>query len=144
MLESVLKDKNFSKLMKKHIFECIDYLLKEKISFSIVVNLEFVKFDPELPDEIKKKFGKNILFTLAGYTFESARLESDLLSFEAGFGANDYASTLFIPLGAIIQIVLEDTPILLNFSIHSEKNIDEKSGIEKSKQLFASNPNNKL
>ena len=119
MIEEILDDEKFALLMKMHVYECIDFLLQRNINFSIMANLPLVSFEPELPAEIKASFNMPvIIFTLAGYTFESTRLSEDSISFEAGFGAQDYASLVSLPLGAIVQILVENSPILVNFSKH--------------------------
>jgi len=46
MLDEILDDEKFSAIMKRHIFECIEYLLKNDRSFSAMANLDLVKFDP--------------------------------------------------------------------------------------------------
>lgn len=142
MLDEILDDEKFSLLMKMHIYECIDYLLQNNRAFSVMANLDLVKFEPELPSEISSHFRPPVVvFTLDGYTFESAKLSQDMLSFEAGFGADDFASFVSFPLGAIVQILIENSPILINFSIHKEK--QEPNKMEKSMSMFMSNPKNR-
>lgn len=142
MLETILDDEKFALLMKMHVYECIDYLLQNNYPFSVMANLDLVKFEPELPSEIKSNF-KNpiIIFTLDGYTFQSAKLAQDSLSFEAGFGPNDFASLVKFPLGAVVQILVENSPILINFSIHKSK--EQKNETQKSMSIFMSNPKNR-
>ncbi|WP_169754174.1 hypothetical protein [Campylobacter curvus] len=143
MIEEILDDEKFALLMKMHVYECIDFLLQRNINFSIMANLPLVSFEPELPAEIKAGFNMPvIIFTLAGYTFESTRLSEDSISFEAGFGAQDYASLVSLPLGAIVQILVENSPILVNFSIHKSKTA-HKDHTKKSISAFMSNPQNK-
>ena len=142
MLEKILDDEQFALLMKMHVHECIDYLLQNDCPFSVMANLDLVKFEPELPHEIMSKFkAPAIVFTLDGYTFSSAKLTQDKLSFEAGFGADDFASLVSFPLGAVVQILVENSPILINFSIHKDK--EEKNKTQKSMSIFMSNPKNR-
>ncbi|MBR8462115.1 hypothetical protein KDE12_04500 [Campylobacter sp. faydin G-105] len=143
VLENLLDNQDFGLLMKMHIYECIDFLLQNGINFSVMSNLPLVKFEPELPPEITSNFTMPvILFTLAGYTFESVKLSQESLSFEAGFGANNYGSVVSMPLGAIVQILIEDSPILVNFAIHKSKPT-QKSEAQKSMSVFMSNPKNR-
>ena len=140
MLDEILDDEKFSAMMKRHVFECIEYLLKSDRSFSAMANLDLVKFDPELPECISSTFtAPVIVFTLAGYTFSSAKLTPEELSFEAGFGKENFASVVSFPLGAIVQILVENSPILVNFSIYKS----QKNQLEKSMSALMSNPNNK-
>ncbi|MDO5045089.1 hypothetical protein [Campylobacter sp.] len=142
MLEKILDDEKFALLMKMHIYECIDYLFQNNQPFSVMVNLDLVKFTPELPSNISASFKHPVIvFTLDGYTFESAKLTQDELSFEAGFGPDNFASLVSFPLGAIIQILVENSAILVNFSIHKEKDLKNKT--EKSMSVFLSNPKNR-
>ena len=140
MLDEILDDEKFSAMMKEHVFECIEYLLKNDRSFSAMANLDLVKFNPELPEYIMSTFtAPVIVFTLAGYTFSSAKLTPEELSFEAGFGKENFASVVSFPLGAIVQILVENSPILVNFSIYKS----QKNQLEKSMSALMSNPNNK-
>lgn len=140
MLDEILDDERFAAMMKRHVFECIEYLLKNDRTFSAMANLDLVKFDPELPEYISSTFtAPVIVFTLAGYTFSSAKLTLEELSFEAGFGKENFASIVSFPLGAIVQILVENSPILVNFSVYKT----QKSQLEKSMSALMSNPNNK-
>ena len=140
MLDEILDDEKFSAIMKRHVFECVEYLLKNDRAFSAMANLDLVKFDPELPEYISSTFtAPVIVFTLAGYTFSSAKLTPEELSFEAGFGKENFASVVSFPLGAIVQILVENSPILVNFSVYKT----QKSQLEKSMSALMSNPNNK-
>lgn len=142
MLDKILDDEKFALLMKMHVYECIDYLLQNNRPFSVMANSDLVKFEPELPKNISSTFTSPvILFTLDGYTFSSAKLMQDSLSFEAGFGSDDFASLVSFPLGAVVQILVENSPILINFSIYKEKKSSSKT--QKSMSIFMSNPKNK-
>ena len=143
MLDEILDDEKFALLMKMHVYECIDFLLEKGVNFSVVANLPLVSFEPSLPDEISRSFSMPvIMFSLGGYTLESARLTQDELSFEAGFGSENFASVVSFPLGAVVQILVENSPVLVNFSIHKpkEKQVDHA---KKSASVFLQNPKNK-
>ncbi|AII14615.1 hypothetical protein CIG2463D_0771 [Campylobacter iguaniorum] len=142
MLENILKDDSFCTLMKMHVYECLEYVLQKNAEFSVLVNLKYTKFTPDLPAHIKDSFKSPvILFTLGGYTLQSANLSQNELSFEAGFGSENFASLVEVPLGAIVQILVSESPILINFSEYKED--ASKVRTEKSKNIFMSNPNNK-
>ncbi|PSM52500.1 hypothetical protein CBLAS_0604 [Campylobacter blaseri] len=135
MIEDILKDEEFVDIMKAHAFDCLDFLLEKDINFSIMANLEFVSFNPPLPKEIRDKFKMPaIVFELGGYTLESSSLdeENEKFEFEAGFGENDFASVVTIPLNAIIQIFIENNPIFVNFSIS-----EPKKDVKPKKRVFS-------
>ncbi|MCZ6117689.1 hypothetical protein [Campylobacter ureolyticus] len=134
---TILKDSVFCDLMKNHAKECLEYLLERNRGFNIVVNLKNVKFNPELPKEISDNFSNLIMFELDNYTLESAFLEDDFLIFEAGFGNENFASTLSVPLSDIIQINLKNQPIFINLSIQEKKD-NEEDKRAKSKKIFSS------
>lgn len=134
---TILKDSAFCDLMKNHAKECLEYLLEKNCGFNIVVNLKNVKFNPELPKEISDNFSNLIMFELDNYTLESAFLEDDFLIFEAGFGNENFASTLSVPLSDIIQINLKNQPIFINLSIQERKE-NEEDKRAKSKKIFSS------
>lgn len=134
---TILKDSVFCDLMKNHAKECLEYLLEKNRGFNIVVNLKNVKFNPELPKEISDNFSNLIMFELGNYTLESAFLEDDFLIFEAGFGNENFASTLSVPLSDIIQINLKNQPIFINLSMQEKKD-NEEDKRAKSKKIFSS------
>lgn len=146
MLDRLLDNDEFALLMKTHVYECLDFLLQSKTHFSVLVNLPLVKFEPELPERVKIGFNAPaLLFTLAGYTFESAELTREELNFEAGFGNENFASVVSFPLGAVVQILVENSPVLVNFAIYKKpvRPHADKNKTQKSMFVFMSNPNNK-
>ena len=94
MLDEILNDEKFSLLMKMHVYECIEYLLQNNRPFSIMANIDFVNFSPELPEIIKQGFNQPvIIFTLAGYTFESAILSENEIKFKILIQGERYEQT---------------------------------------------------
>ncbi|AQW83061.1 hypothetical protein [Campylobacter pinnipediorum] len=143
MLEKVSNDESFGLLMKRHIYECLDYLLQNGIDFYIFSDISLIGFAPELPEEIKKTFKAPIvMFVLSGYTFQSAILSKEEISFEAGFGKDNFASVVKVPLNAIVQIGIENQGILTNIS-NPKKPVSKTDNTQKSLSIFKSNPNNK-
>ncbi|MGG7048298.1 MULTISPECIES: hypothetical protein [unclassified Campylobacter] len=139
MLNELLNNEKFALLMKMHVYECVDFLLQNGTDFAIVANLDLTSFEPPLPDEIAGSFShKVIVFALGGYTFESAKLTQDTLSFEAGFGPNDFASVVSVKLSGIVQIMVEENTIMINFAVAKPKKESKKS-----MSIFKSNPKNK-
>ncbi|MCD4667435.1 MAG: hypothetical protein K8R44_02385 [Sulfurimonas sp.] len=146
MLESVINDKDFAYLMQKNIQDLVIHLFEKEQNFGILCKIEDVSFDPQLPDSINSEFRALTLFFLAGYTFETARIEEGFLIFEAGFGADNYGSLVSVPLLSIMQIIVDETPILINLANY-EKETDvkkefDKGGVENSMASFLSNPEN--
>ena len=147
MLETVIEDIDFAQLMKKNIQDLIIHFFEKEQNFGILCKIEKVYFEPELPDEINQEFRPLTLFFLAGYTFETARIEDDMLIFEAGFGVDNIGSIVSVPLLSIMQVIIDETPIFINLATFKElENIpNEKldgNGVENSMASFLSNPEN--
>ncbi len=150
MLYDVLKDRNYAQLMQKHIVELLSHLFDTDQNFGILCKVETLNFSPELPSEITSEFRPMTLFFLAGYTFESARIDNDTLVFEAGFGSENLGSVVTVPLLGIMQIIIDETPIFVNlaspqetFQTKAKNNEAEKSGERSSMEALLSNPENK-
>lgn len=94
------------KLLSKHSKEVISTLISSNTHFSLQCKTHSVRFNPALPREIKKDFHPIIDFILAGFTFESIEVFEDELSFEAGFGKDNFATSVNIPFSSIIQVYL--------------------------------------
>lgn len=139
MIDKILNNASFHKLMKEGVLKVIDILIKEDIEFCIVANTKLVEFDPPLPKDIDFKDKQPfILFALGGYTFSSLELSQDEISFVAGFGSSDFESKVSVDLAGITQIKVEDTIIYINFS----KPFREENLEEKSKNIFLKNNKN--
>ena len=147
MLENVIEDSDFARIMRKNIQDVIIHFFEKEQNFGILCKIEEVEFEPSLPESINSEFRQLTLFFLAGYTFETARIEEDVLVFEAGFGSDNFGSVVSVPLLSVIQIIIDETPILINLATHQEKTpkeeikIDE-NGVENSMASFLSNPEN--
>jgi len=150
MLYDVLKDRNYANLMQKHILEILTFLFETEQNFGILCKIETLIFDPELPTDITTEFRPMTLFFLAGYTFESARMENDRLIFEAGFGPDNLGSIVTVPLLGIMQVIIDETPIFVNLAspletnnTKAKNNESEKSGVKSSMEALLANPENK-
>ncbi|WP_457749824.1 hypothetical protein [Sulfurimonas sp.] len=148
MLENIIQDRDFAQLMKKNIQELIGLFFQKEQNFGILCKIEDVSFEPELPESINTEFRPLTLFFLAGYTFETARIENNFLIFEAGFGSDNFGSIVSVPLLSILQIIVDETPVFINISGYKEEetstaseNIDEH-GVKNSMASFLSNPEN--
>ena len=133
MKDEVLNNQNFNSLMIKHIKECLNFFFENGYEFGILSNLKYTEFSPALPEHITQSFKSEvILFELANYTLQSVEISDNNLTFHAGFGEENFASTVKIPLFAIVQLLVENMPILINFSIPDLENLKR----EKSKSIF--------
>ncbi|MBA3025169.1 MAG: hypothetical protein FP820_02030 [Sulfurimonas sp.] len=146
MLENVIENKNFALMMKRHIGELVVHFFEQEQNFGILCKVDDVQFEPALPESIKSEFRSLTLFFLAGYTFETARIDDDFIIFEAGFGADNFGSLVSVPLLSIMQVIVDETPVLINLAryIHEpvvEKEVDE-NGVKNSMDVFLSNPEN--
>ncbi len=143
MLQDVLSDSVFCVEMKRHVREVLEMLLRKGTHFSILTNLTEVSFEPTLPAEISATFKPITLFVLAGYTFESCIVDEWGVSFEAGFGHENYGSLVSVPLLSVLQIIVDDTPILINLSVDVEDRPKPTSkGVKRSMEALLSNPEN--
>jgi len=143
MLQNVLNDVDFSAEMKRHVKKTLEILLKKGINFSILTNVAEIDFEPSLPEEIRSTFKPITMFVLAGYTFESCIVDDWGVSFEAGFGHENYGSLISVPMLSVLQVIVDETPILINLSIDVEEKPKEKTkGIKRSMEALLSNPEN--
>lgn len=140
-MKDILNNNEFANMLMEHSLDILEFILENDSEFSIVVKKDLLDFTPSLPEEIKLP-DELILFTLANYTLQSAVLEDDKLQFEAGFGEDDFATLVSIPLEAIVQIIDIDNKILF-INLSDFKHKKEPDNKEKSKQIFMSNPKNK-
>ena len=144
MLQSVLNDPDFSAQMREHVKKTLEILLRKGVNFSILTNVAEIDFDPPLPEEIRSTFKPITMFVLAGYTFESCVVDDWGVSFEAGFGHDNFGSLVSVPMLSVLQIIVDETPILINLSVDVEEKPKEKSkGVKRSMEALLSNPENK-
>ena len=140
MTQNITENVEFQELIQNHCKEQINFFISKGIDFSVVANISNITFDPELPNSIKDNLSKFSLFTLAGYTFQSAYIKEESLFFEAGFGKDNFGSLVQIPFSSIFQIIKNDNIVFINISATLE-NID-KNPKNKSMNVFKKNPNN--
>lgn len=143
MVSEVIESNDFKNLMIKQIHEMINFLLERNSEFAITVNVQGATFSPTLPSSIEKKLSKFSLFVLSNYTYTTIKIDNKIMSFEAGFGTENFGSTVTIPLESIFQIVIEDSILLINPVATVEKfNDSSKASLHKSLNAFKNNPNN--
>ena len=146
MTINLLQTPEYRALIQSHIYESIKYLFSQNQEFALACEVKYITFTPELPAEIKNSFEDSVLFILSGFTFESAQLNDDYFSFEAGFGSENFGSTVSLPLLGIKQIFVGDSPILINLAhpeVESEKKKEDSASKKSSMEALLSNPENK-
>ena len=145
-MEKIIQDEDFGDLMKKNMQDLIILFFEKEQNFAILCKIEEVSFNPELPKDINSEFRPLTLFFLAGYTFETAHIEGEYLVFEAGFGSDNFGSIVSVPLLSIMQLIVDETPVLINLAVqtdHEEKTTKaDESGVKNSMASFLSNPEN--
>ncbi|MBD3797117.1 MAG: hypothetical protein IE887_05130 [Campylobacterales bacterium] len=149
MLDTLIDDKEFAKLMQKNMQDLIVLFFQKEQNFGILCKVDDVGFNPPLPDDISSEFRPLTLFFLAGYTFESARIEDGYLVFEAGFGSENFGSVVSVPLLSILQVIVDETPVLINLAnlkqleqAGKKEEIIDEQGVKNSMASFLSNPEN--
>jgi len=139
MLYDILQDDEFAAILRSHAVEIIQYLFEKGEEFAVIADLSQVTFDPMIPKEIYDALPEFPLFILANYTYESAKLENGNLVFEAGFGSENFGSFVTIPVEAIVQIIVDETPIFANLTATLKKKRTYKNSME----ALLSNPENR-
>jgi hypothetical protein len=141
MIKDIIENQEYKNLVEKQIKENILFLLKKNQEFSITANIESITFTPELPKVIRDQMQKFSLFILSNYTYTTIEIDDDYLTFEAGFGNENFGSVVKIPLYAIFQIVVDESILYLNSVATVEK--FNKDLRKNSMSIFKNNPNNK-
>ena len=141
MINDIIEDIEYKKLVEEQIKENIIFLLNKNQEFSVTANIESATFTPELPKVIKDQMHKFSLFILSNYTYSTVQINDMHLSFEAGFGSENFGSEVKIPLHSVFQIIVDESILYINSVATVEKfNKDVKKN---SFDVFKNNPNNK-
>lgn len=147
MIFNIVEDINYRDMLEGQIFEVIEYLVEKGEEFSITANIKGVNFNPEIPEAIEKSFSHFTLFALANYTYTTIELTETHISFETGFGAENFGSVVTIPLYAIFQIVIEESILFLNPTATVDKYFIKQDSVadqeSRSMNAFKMNKKNK-
>lgn len=146
MTMNIFQTPEYRTLMQTHISETIQYLFGKDQEFALACEVRYITFSPDLPSSIKDSFDDIVLFILSGFTFESAKIEEGYFSFEAGFGSDNFGSTVSLPLLAIKQIFVGENPVVINLSdpeIADEEKKEKSAAKRSSMEALLSNPENK-
>ena len=143
MIHDLIYTNEYKNLTSKQVKELLSLLASKNIEFGITANLDGVDFNPPIPKSIQKNFTRFTLFALANYTLESLLLHDNYITFEAGFGEENFGSVCTIPYYAIFQISIENSLLFLNPTATVEKYFinkeEEAKQIEKSRSAFKLN-----
>ena len=139
-LEEFFQSKEYKQLAVQNIHATLELLLKKGVEFSIISHTNVIDFNPVIPKEIIT-FDEIAMFIIAGYSYESSNLSKTSLSFEAGFGEENFGSVLTIPLEAIVQIAIGEELLLINHFEPKEVVIEEEKE-NSSMDILLNNPEN--
>jgi len=137
-----LQNSKYQELMKEHILSTIEYMFDSNQEFGVACETVHVTFDPELPNELKESLPEVTLFMLANYSFETASIDAHYISFEAGFGAENFGALVHIPLLAVKQLFVDEYPILINVASTDESQKEEETEVIDSMAALLNNPEN--
>jgi len=138
-----LESPQYKELMKEHIYATIEYLFNKDQEFGVACETSNVSFEPNLPNELRASLPEVTLFMLANYSFETANIDTEYISFEAGFGSENFGALVHIPLLAVKQIFVDEYPILINVAaINGEVAEEEISEPINSMEALLNNPEN--
>jgi hypothetical protein len=146
MLLDLVKDPEFQVLMERALRDTLAFFLEREQPFGILCHLDDVSFEPPLPEEIAGSLKDLTLFMIAGYTLESCELSEHMISFEAGFGPQNFGSVVSMPIISIMQILVDETPVMLNMARPMETRppaAPDDDGVKRSLQSFLNNPENR-
>ena len=139
-----LETSKYKELIKSHILETIEYLFDANQEFGVACEISATRFSPDLPSNLHESLPEVTLFMLANYSFESASVDQHYLSFEAGFGANNFGALVQIPLLAVKQIFVDQYPILVNVTSSDEVKEEKKEEVDSMSALLNNPENAKL
>jgi len=137
-----LETKEFREIMREHILNTIEYMFDNNEEFGIACEIDDVHFTPELPREIKESLPPMTLFMLANYSFESASVDDEYLSFEAGFGKDNFGALVQVPLLSIKQLFVGEYPVLINIISNTQEVQEEEKSEINSMSALLNNPKN--
>ncbi len=139
---SNLENSKYKALMKEHILATVEYLFEANQEFGVACETSNVNFEPDLPSKLKESLPEITLFMLANYSFETASIDAHYISFEAGFGSENFASLVHIPLLAIKQLFVDEYPILINVTTEKKEEEPEENEPIDSMAALLNNPEN--
>ncbi len=116
-IQTLLEQQEFAEMLTDHALETVAYFLDEGVEFGILCNLSDVTFRTPLPEHIQNALKPLTLFMVAGYSFETAVIQDDMvLAFEAGFGPENFATVVEVPIDSVLQLLVGDTVVFVNLT----------------------------
>jgi hypothetical protein len=144
MIIDIVEDINYKNMVEGQIFELCEYLIENNAEFSITANIKAIGFEPTIPESIFNSFQQFTMFSLMNYTFQSIQLTQTHISFEAGFGSENFGAVVNIPLFAIFQIIIDESILFLNPTATVDKFLTkEEDQQQRSMNAFKMNRQNK-
>jgi len=141
MKTDILNTQEYKEVANRYLIDTISIFFDKNEEFSIVCDVQYLEFDPPLPQDIFDKFGTHVLFSIARYSFESAKIDDNYFMFEAGFGSENFGSTVSLPILAIKQILVDEVPLITNIANPTKIEIQEEK-VDNSMNIFLNNPEN--
>lgn len=143
MIQNIINSREYRDITTKQIKELLSFLATNNEEFGLTANLSGVTFTPDIPQTIKRHFTKYTLFALANYTLESLELHDNFITFEAGFGEENFGSLCKIPYYAIFQLSIDNSILYINPAATVEKYFmseeEEALQVERSRNAFKLN-----
>ena len=140
MIKKLIHSKEYREITSRQVKELLIFLATKNEEFGLTANLNGVTFTPDIPQTIKRHFTKFTLFALANYTLESLEIHDHFITFEAGFGSENFGSICKIPYHAIFQLSVDNSILFINptatiddYFMNEE---EEKDQIERSRSAF--------
>ena len=124
----ILESLAYQELMKEHIYATVEYMFENNQEFGVACETVNVNFEPNLPTELRESLPEVTLFMLANYSFETGSIDTNYLSFEAGFGKENFGALVHIPLLAVKQIFVDEYPILINVA-STHENVEKEEEV---------------
>ncbi len=145
MIVKLVNSPEFQSMMQSHLREIMALLLERDTPFGLLCNIEYVSFDPPLPPELSEQLQSVTLFMIAGYTFDSFEITEHEIFFEAGFGPQNFGSVVSMPILAVLQVIVDETPLLINMALPADTDEErmEEPGVKSSMEALLSNPENR-
>jgi len=129
MIHNIVENSEYKEIMESQIYDIIEFLLNQDEEFSLTANINGVEFNPKIPQSISETFPHFTLFTLANYTYSTIELSETQISFETGFGAENFGSVVTIPLNAIFQVIVDESILFLNPTATVERYFKKKKKV---------------
>ncbi len=142
MIKDIIENENYKLLVSSQIKETMQYLIQSDEEFAVTANIKGITFNPELPETIYNQLSAFSLFILANYTYTTLELDADHIYFEAGFGKENFGSTVKIPYNAIFQIIVDESILFVNSTATVKNFFNKKEQDNKSLNAFKNNPHN--